>query len=81
MHSLFTENATRTFFEKLKSACQIKAIPISQAQIIHNFFPVKTAAVNKFLLLSFGKIRSTEKFEGAEFSYVTRHFQKKKTMG
>jgi hypothetical protein len=27
----------------------------------------KTAAVNKFRLLSFGKIRSTEKFEGAEF--------------
>jgi hypothetical protein len=37
-------------------------IPISQPQIIHNIFGLKTAVVNKFCLLSFGKIRSTENF-------------------
>jgi hypothetical protein len=35
-------------------------IPISRTRIIHSFFRPKTAAVNKFRLLSFGKFRSTE---------------------
>jgi len=62
MHSLFTETRVLTTCEKLKKARQIKAIPISRPRIIHSFFRPKTAAVNKFRLLSFGKFRSTEKF-------------------
>jgi hypothetical protein len=49
-------------------------ILISQLQIIHNIFGLKTAAVNKFYLLSFGKIRSTEIFAAKRRMRIARRF-------
>ncbi|HEX3857433.1 MAG TPA: hypothetical protein VHY30_09070 [Verrucomicrobiae bacterium] len=66
MHSLFTENAPKTVYEKLKSASQINAIHISRTRIIHSFFRPKTAAVNKFCLLSLGKISFDRKILKAQ---------------
>jgi hypothetical protein len=66
MHSLFTEKRVCITCEKLKTARRINAIPISRTRIIHSFFRPKTAAVNKFCLLRFGKISFGRKILNAQ---------------
>jgi hypothetical protein len=78
MHSLFTETRVRTTCEKLKTARQINVISISRTRIIHSFFRPKTAAVNKFRLLSFWKISFDRKNSSSGASADRRIFQKTK---
>jgi len=53
-------------------------IPISRTRIIHSFFRPKTAAVNKFRLLSFGKISFDRKISVAAHRQTAAIFRKTK---